>query len=400
MLTTKAVPSSIYATGYRYVSEGYAGKTKLLLDAERCCNNIVAKIKKEGSLFTKSINDDPNVTKLCASLKKQFGFGEMDINFNTSTVPNAFTVPAVSFCDAINGMPIFERPDKDSGKFYDKTHSYYAYVEVFHGIIVKLNLTGEELLAIILHEIGHNFDTSIFRALSKILMIGVGLTGWGLIPSMMGEVIKYVFVISGKISSWFSKTFPFLDKLVNFINEVAQTGLALFIPHIPSINIDPIALLQSKSAEIFADSFAAYYGYGPALASGLAKFKDVNDKNVVNSALEKFPLTGVIIDLNQTMFRILCMFFDGHPDDMTRLQNNIKKLEKDVNDPHIPKRLKKSIKNDIKLMKNLHEQMLKIESYEDRNQCFSWMFKNLNAALGENLDLANLIARSIPYTQV
>lgn len=401
MLKTNYFPQSYYDEILSSVSEGYVGKTKYLLEAEKACNEIVEAVLSQNSIFINDISRHPAIGKLNRALEKQFGFREVDVTFTTSTDFNAFTPAPLSFMDAVNGMPVFERPDTDSGKFYDKKHSYFVYVEVFSGIITKAHLTGEELLAIILHEIGHNFDTSVMQSFVKVCTILLSASIVFLPVAMLPDIMRYGFYFKGKLNTFLSREFPQLTKLFRVYHEVDETLESLkYMFRIPGFfAMNPFLNLWKTGSEIFADSFPAYYGYGPAKASALIKFDYKDDRNIVIGNLKRFPIIGALIDLRQAYCSILSIFMDPHPEHMVRVKNIIKKLEGDLNNKDIDPKVKKHIERDLKLIKGMYEKALELKGYEERNMYFTWLLRNLNSFFGEHIDLRNTLMRALPHSQ-
>lgn len=401
MLITNYLSNEEYQNKY-VMKESYFGKSKNLLAAEKACDDLAKMIKLDP---WKNINRTDAHKKLVENLKKEFGFQELNIFFNTSHTANAFTVPSYGIITAINGMPIF--PIKKGERYYDKKHNYYCYVEVFHGAIFKMDLTGEELMALILHEIGHNFDTTIYRSFVKLYMIALGLTINGIPVAIMVDMYKYLYGFMGTINEFIQEYLKPLANVIDVINEINATIVG-FIPGIQVLGIinnlatsGGLSILGSTSAEIFSDSFATAYGYGPATASLQSKFDAVHTSrgNVVQKAVSSVPVIGTIYDLNLLLGKMAQMIADGHPDSNSRIVNQIKKLERDLDDPSIPRELKKYIKADLDAVKKTHEKFNDIENYEDRQAYLTFAFRVVNDKLGGHLDLKNTLVRALPNSE-
>ena len=146
------------------VQEAYFGKTKNLLEAEQILGQIINKLKLKSidgipkRVVDKaiSINQSKENKKLCECFQKEFGFKEMVIRWDGRPTVNAFTHGAGGLIKfASSGKP--KLPVKQGDRYYDSQHEYICCVNVFAGLIDE-GITKGELMAVILHEIGHNFE--------------------------------------------------------------------------------------------------------------------------------------------------------------------------------------------------------------------------------------------------
>lgn len=396
------------------LEESYQGKTATLKKAEKCCDKIVRKIKAMSldKMIDTDINNDRDVLELASLLKKEFGFNMCTLTFNNSTKINAYTIPARGIFTTLGGMPVF--PVERNGKYYDEKHGYSCWVFVFEGVIKFMDLTGGELLAVILHEIGHNFETHIFAQLHKLAMGICAASIIGLPTAMMFDLVPIIAAtIHNATITTLQQQFPGISKYMNLIKRLIDE-LESFTSIIPfakmgrlilglasHIDANPIETARNTifgtSGEIFADSFAATYGYGPEMASVSFKFTKYSTNDTeVDKAISRIPVLGLIKDMNERTARGLIRIIDPHPDDDARILNNIKKLEKDLNDPSIPAKLKKDIKRDLAEMQKYYDKLDKVESYEETNQYFTFAIQYINKRLGGNLDIKNVILRSLP----
>ena len=144
------------------VQEAYFGKSQILLE----CESIIAKIIKKNKVpFEKvghriisatELNKSTENKKLEELFKKQFGFGKMCIHWDGSTEVNAFSFARGIIKLLDNDMPILP-VKQNSGGYYDSSHNYLCVVNVSMGLF-DIGCTAEEIVSIILHEIGHNFQ--------------------------------------------------------------------------------------------------------------------------------------------------------------------------------------------------------------------------------------------------
>lgn len=146
------------------VQEAYFGKTKNLLEAEKYLGQIMNKLKlknineipkrvTEKALY---INNSKENKKLCECFAKEFGFKEMIIHWDGTPVVDGYTHGAGGLIKFVSsGKP--KLPVRQGDRYYDSTHEYVCCVNIYAGLIDQ-GLTKGEMMSVILHEIGHNFE--------------------------------------------------------------------------------------------------------------------------------------------------------------------------------------------------------------------------------------------------
>ena len=150
-------------------------------------------------------------------------------------------------------------------------------------------------------------------------------------------------------------------------------------------------IMTGYSGEVFADSFATAYGYGPALSSALVKM-DINKDYDYNFLLDdKCPL-HVVYDLSITAGEIIdnVLNLDPHPATQKRILNQLKKLESEANSSELPPDVKKIILEDIKRQTKMYKNYLNTEDGKNKFAVLA-MWRIFNDKLGGNLDIKALI---------
>lgn len=276
---------------------------------------------------------------------------------------NAFTVPA----DPINRISnlfsdVDDVLDKKNGRIRFK--SWYrpvGTIAISAPLVSTQGMTGGEILAIILHEIGHNmYHGSIVARSTKVLnlarhfamsmiymahmiientvlnlalktsitrfFMNMGLS----MLLMVGDLFNIMqFRVSERLSRTLGKDitdlanrFSLLLKIFNTIATVVMVG-ANFGRYINKylLVFDTWArwvAMDGLSEEKFCDDFAAAHGYGPELASGLGRMQGVYEKEF-DIKSEKYKGTNEEAQLGvfaSTIESFLTMFamLDVHPD--------------------------------------------------------------------------------------
>lgn len=347
------------------VTEAYYGKPKEFLAIEKELDVIIKKIKDSVSLnSTKGYIIEQNCAKISKIFKDFFGFYEFNLAILPS-LPNAMTCP----------FSYHTFTSDKSGKFKNRpdTSKMIVSVYLFDGFILNINATAQELMAVILHEIGHNMDRSVFMALSKYLPWFCEITWWsdGTITKKWPEIKDYIKALVGrtgltigfnilskyanKITDIFTST-PGTRRLMWIIDEIV-TGTKQIVSFttrfrrpIPPPELILLLFANPRSffgyaGEKYADSFAVAYGYGVELSTA---FSRVNDEvTVTTKAIMSVPVLSAVFDFSRISTSLPFIFCDEHPQDVVRVNSAIKKLKRELKDPSIPPKMKKDIEEQI-----------------------------------------------------
>ena len=389
------------------INETYYGKNPMLLECEAAFQEM-KDLLKQG----KTPNDSAASKKLERNIAQLFGFENARYKLLPNNISgNSFTTPFYwdysknykdSFFDLVK--------DKNGIRFKNpkgKTIFIYLYNECLR------NMTNEELVAIMLHEIGHNFF---------LVKEQINYSKQFLLNSLTLEILDYIrargyskqaykdaFEIMTKFSLRISKeglTTVYYDELKSEFSKKKQNesnqrydkienttvyrvyylawkliGTFMALPfHFIEILLLPLIMSyryiycksqtrsslwkekfrveQNYNNEKFADAFTATYGYGAGTVS-------------VFSNTEKFSYTKNNVDQNIPIFRVWwyytdCMdryiwaFSDEHPDDVGRCLFLIEKLEYELNNN---KELDASQINEIKHQTAIMKETLKNRAY-------------------------------------
>ena len=397
------------------LNEAYLGKTKELKHMEDLIDKIRKKYEDKGTVFYgfdtmfKGIENSKEWQDLRQAFEDTFGFYSVTLVLLTDTeIPNAYTLPMHLTLDANVRAP-FAVQVKGKGIKYDKKHKFCTMIAISSSLLFSNKISSGEVLAVLLHEVGHNFDTAV-------------LPGYVGIP-LLQTIINAVEIFSGKGGMDLGLTLDFLlalftptrilnNSISNFIQKSPGllhikhlfTGFINFVPHLfdiitkivyPLLHMNtipnivaglmyaPVVVAQkilianvfSYPKETFADSFATLLGYGPELQSALVKFNYIIDENIdVYKIYSEIPLIGHWMGLNIYVFEHFYSLVDGHPNFNARLKTSIRLLEKDLEDPRIDKKTKYQVKDDLKKLNKLYDEFNKLSDSDKE------MFSNNNYA--------------------
>ena len=238
----------------------------------------------------------------------------------------------------------------DNG-FYDKTHSCYFTMVISLGLIRLLE--PEEIVAILIHEIGHKIDPAIMdvkytetNILAKTLTDRKGKYT----PSENQYLEKHkkksfglpeiciiffglvaVFDIVKGIWSWIYRTFinkeqwrkDRVEKLRKMIKKEDQFRRQIY-------------------DEAFADNIARMYGYGKELGKALTKMGGHYNDYTKKYFKREFTRESHIVWMTTMALK------DEHKTEVHRIHALIKEYEEDIKDTTIPKKVRDNLEADKK----------------------------------------------------
>lgn len=364
------------------LNEVYFGKSKETLALENIIGNIRKDFKKSGT----RTNSSPSIQKFNRLMESTFGIKRFALRIDFSMFDiNAYTIPLSIKLDNIRVSKKYITT-KNSIKFAEGT-DFCCIVNLSLGLMLEDEMTNGEVLAIILHEVGHNFSSCLSSKsamlsgikktlISVSIIMGiisafltdnqdkkVKMSANSIADSMVmlnafdklklkilendtvNDTLSLTSMIMGLIDSIKHQLniLKMILKPISYLLTLFFNLIVTLINYLPPIYF--INLLGYREEQM-ADSFANIHGYGPELVSGLSK---------MTKATSKIELTG-IGQLNQLMFMpiiLLSMPVEAHPDDITRVKNNLDYLKKELNDC------------DPRMRKEINEQISDIEKTLD-----------------------------------
>lgn len=345
-----------------------------------------------------SYNTDPLTQEISSLVEKIFGFNSFQLIVEQSQEYNAYTFALSSKIDSWN----YKKCVKKTNEGLQFTPQ--AKVNIVAHMITRLlsddNFTDREIVAILLHEIGHNFSDSInntlgvFSNFKKVMMI----------PTIVINPKGASNVVTGAVTSYndyMRKNFPGLVDCFNalkkfvslfkyvslninraigllpgyFVSNVAAT-LAVVISQIVYNPINTVLNIIfnffGKEDEYTSDSFVAMYGYGPDLSSALLKLERTNFL-AVDEAMKSGEFGAIYLGLFAESFDfIFGLMSDNHPSTANRLLNVLNLLEQEYNKDYINPKTKKIVKEEIEEIKKLIDDEMQNHSFDGNMWRIMW----------------------------
>lgn len=336
------------------VNETYFGKSKELEIIEKSFDKAIQ---------SKDKIDASSLGIVAKQLQKKFGFDNVSIGIDKTPGLNAYTY--IDIAD-IKKMKI-----KTSEGYKALPGNTCSILVVFSPAMLSGVLSGKELTAITLHEIGHQFASkrilnssslrymaSYIRGLSeldKIIKIASQETNsiadmFMMIRRVISKLTEdAVFAIKYVINTLILlkdilKT-PTLKDTYNLIGDSTKSNRIMnYIKNFDKVK-KPIKVHDLE--EEMADSFATIYGYGPELASALTKIEASDIDEEFDPYDNSFYNLYIYIPI-YTLLSYICTSDSGIAIQTSRrVYAQLLTLRKEMNDINTDAKTKKRILADI-----------------------------------------------------
>lgn len=427
------------------VMEKYLGKTKEFTEIEKQFAILIPKIHKLFPPMFKSLilNGTPqssnsnSVTKITESkenkkieelFRKKFDLKKFSIVWYNSGKPNAFTTP---------GAFLFISKNKNSeGQYKNPKKSIYVMIDV--KLLTYFDFTPDEMVAIILHEIGHNFYSSVYHTcdfllssyemlislqyhlkydnpklsksvnnlikIIKTTSVGaslldvIGNLGWASAGISIGEKIK--------------DSLGFIGTIIRDYNEYMMNIMGFLFPlniynAIMMIRLNPIQIVKSffrsslgYSSERFADNFVADHGYGVSMGTSLTKMD--HPKYVLSKvAFDSSPIGASIIGLVTVPAKVITILTDPHPSTDKRIYQQLDRMKEDFKDKSLTPEFKKELSSQINYYENICKNY---EADKDKKTkdglIFAWLTRLImEKIVGSISDFRELVWKLDPHSK-
>jgi len=284
------------------------------------------KISEEKEKTIKLVNELINVLKEFTNANR--------VEIDLDAVGSCFTIPP-----RYNKLPEYKITKK--GIRFTNNTNIYIYININPNLIFnkKINLTPREITAILLHEIGHNFSHSMVPIHDVLETIKLAIQKRNMETLRLSDEENKMKNNSDD-DNILKKNLQ--DILLNADNFV-QNGKLVLSGILSSLStVDRERYMDEK----IADSFATMYGFGKDLSSALYKLNKFKF-NIYNKKYSH--IDGIILGTISMSREIL---FDEHPQDITRLTNQINQLEYELShNKGLSEKDKAQLKKDIRGIK-------------------------------------------------
>lgn len=379
------------SNGLDAVIERYVGRRPEIIKIEAELTKLHTKIKensfsllngdlKAQDIRMKEINESKENQNIERLFKKLFGLKEVDLYWVKTSLPNASTA-----CKTMQVLDKGFKVDKRTG--VDVNNNLTVHVMVNTGLITLSKMTPGEVLAIILHEFGHNFYQSALQVISRFdpfmphsMIQSILLTDIIDVRKPLLRMISIKDIIVDMLRLNRVKTI--IEEVMVIQHVYSLHSLKLFIGLFTGALYfkDEFYIRNALSPRVYtlyavekhADSFAIDYGYGVELASALNKL----DQRVDNAAYD-IPVFGQIKDFEALLVGITFQTLSGYPTMHNRQVSALKRLKKAQNDPALPPRLRKELDRQVKDMEAYYENYMSFNNKENQKRIFTWLYRKI-----------------------
>lgn len=388
----------------QFVNEAYVGKTDTLLQIEEKIGQLRGNLSRYGDF-----DRNKTVQEINRLFEQQFGMEVFALHMVNQNIMNAYTqVIALNF-DVYKKKNFSDYliADRKDGYKFRSPNNFCISANVYYGLLNNPDLTDGEILAIILHEIGHNFAdfvdgtvrlanqnmmddiiaSSILNILLGALSLNLGLVMQGISNLIYAatnmnnryknkqeksdqnkrerKISGLIGGIEGAYVDFMNVVFSVLNKTNIFVMGWEKLKDVLLVRPFEKTLKQSAKVSVSRRNEIIADKFATIYGYGPELGTGLQKMSAFQYKDEM--IIDKIPVFGkkindfwdkLFLDINE---------FDCHPHNVQRINESIKTLEDELKQADMDPKLKSSIEAQIKDMKKNIENVKKMIDKDPKN---------------------------------
>lgn len=433
------------------IDEVYFGKTAEIEALEKQLGTFRSRYIGKYPMATFGISSDPELIKFNRMLENQFGFGCVAINIIGDMREQMFTLPIDTRFDVLNTNKKLIA-DKSTFKF-DKSADYTCIININTGLIFNPNFSTAEIMALILCEVGHNFYSAVtdhaclIKLYSTLKIAGeiydtimpsilaankikqIPLVGGPIANGIKNNATKIALITTGdQVLNQINLIQTFKVKIIDFIrtktqlinnifdifisigNMLTSIGTSIYsftnLISLGNLNILTSIIKKAKtlvnpftyltlplaySNQRMADNFVTMYGYGSELASALNKISSsAESPSKMIENFNKIPIISSIYSLNCNIADIITSIFDENPTVLSRCNDQIVMLERELSKSDLDPKMKKVILNDIdackKQIKALINVNLSIQNKDIlRNVWYDILYEKFNCKTFKDL---------------
>lgn len=377
-----------------FVNEAYVGKTPTLQKIEE----QIGVIRMNLSRYT-DFDSNKEVQKLNRLFEEQFGMDVFALHMDHHKEINAYTMVLAKNFDTAKTLnyPAWIVADRKDGYRFKPNNGFCISATIYYGLLGNPDFTDAEIVATLLHEIGHNFadfldnkirldNIRIMEAIEAILLeeaILMSISSLGLLTPLAiynykkqkaqfnnekkrksAEKIqeKDPSKFKGKMEGIGAKVGDNVSTFFEVLHRISPLNILLSkfsatLRNTPSnrkMLRDKTRKSMDRRNEIIADKFAGVYGYAYELGSALEKMR--YQKTSAEKIVDKLPGGKKINDTWKDLYKDITEF-DCHPHNIQRINENIKLLKDELEQADMDPKMKDVIKEQIKELEKLNKEI-------------------------------------------
>lgn len=314
------------------------------------------------------MNYDKDLLEFNRLIEKQFGFYNFALKIDPSMGCNAYTLN-VSYGSDINIKKIGDklRIEKSGNGFrYAEGTGISCVAAIYMGLLSDPAFTNRELVAILLHEVGHNFTYSVLNYDGAY----IGKAASMLMKTMSKLIRKNLTderdFSDEKVSKDIEEKSGIFSAVKNAFGKIKKVNFKDMVSSIAA-NMIGNATYRRYTDEKFADTFASMYGYGADVNSALQKMS----QKMYDRYLPKKTPSDISIFIKLFQFNVIDIIAialtlkDEHPEGLTRIAVQIQYLERELAKESLDPKVKMELQQQLAAQKKLIEDFINYQGDPD-----------------------------------
>ena len=399
------------------MNEAYVGKTQTLLDIEREFN----KMRSEKLDFYSNISQHPSIIRINRLFEKQFGMYLFALKIDPTKEHNAYTMVIANNFDIAHytDLPSLVSGTMSEGFRWKENNGLCIIVNISYGMLVDENLTDSELVAIILHEIGHNFADALYGEINiankkQMIEYEKYLSSYA---TVIGFLLALPLYLKAKqlLKEYNNSTRVERESKPKKTSKLRGilTGLGAKWKDYQSYKAEIMMRkrggklyrdykrrageVAKKAAreglerqnEVIADKFAGIYGYSVEISSGLSKITYHKSEAAKKLEAAGGRLAEASRDFDDAV-KDICDY-DCHPNLVQRINEEIKLLEREVAKDDIDPRFKVIMYDQLDQLRSLLAKITKTSKLlskdeNAKNAYHDYVNKNCPGAVSDEIE--------------
>lgn len=309
---------------------------------------------------TTTTNIDPDILKFNRLVEKVFGFNSFALYIQPNHLPNAYAIPVDTYFTDVEKMKIRSSltANPNGFKYNSKTMGVKVslIVAVHIGLLENKEFTNEEIMATILHEIGHGFFEAVndpdgtYTVAKKLV---------GSLTYALDCAKKYVKsgkkVTSEIVDKELSAISGWLGNMKSNISRLVSNGKKKIFKESMADNMNKNRLAYTN--EKFADTFAAMYGYAAEAHSVDVKiFKYIYDEAL---GVKTYPKIVETLKMYKWYFKDLIAYIfntqDEHPEELARIKTAVDYIKHELSKEGLDPKIKNQLVDQLNRLNKLIE---------------------------------------------
>ena len=287
---------------------------------------------------------------------------------------------------------------REEGYRFVPKNNLFVETHITYAVLKNPEITDGEIMACILHEIGHNFSKFIHKHIriankQAVQMYYDSYVYYAILDCIcsFGLAIPYYISDYAKQTSTYKKfkektTFknPLrglvkglggkISSITQYMDEVKsrkirESSVLEYFKELDKENVkEKMRLDIDRQDEVFADKFAAIYGYGYELSNILEKLVDLSvNKSKAHDKLEQTE-EGREWNRNYDKFMMKINDYGVHPHNIQRIEEEIRVLQYELKNHSVDPKQASVIKLQISQLKEMQKRIMTAAKDADKDE--------------------------------